>query len=50
MYDTKCIFSAHIMCMVPTPIKSFLKANFFALSELRKNMVSGKNLHHSLKF
>ena len=21
MYDTKCIFSAHIMCMVHTPFK-----------------------------
>ena len=31
-------------------LKFFWKANFSAISEMRKNMVSGKNLHHSLKF
>ena len=31
-------------------LEIFLKSDFFALSEMRKNMVSGENLHHSLKF
>ena len=31
-------------------LKFFWKANFSTISELRKNMVSGKNLCHSLKF
>ena len=31
-------------------LKFFWKANFSAISEMRKNMVSGKNLRHSLKF
>ena len=28
MYDTKCIFSAHIMCMVHTPFKEQLQGYF----------------------
>ena len=31
-------------------LKNFSNSNFFALSEMRKNMVPGENLHHSLKF
>ena len=31
-------------------LKIFWKANFSTISEMRKNMVSGENLRHSLKF
>ena len=31
-------------------LKNFSNSNFFALSEMRKNMVPGENLRHSLKF
>ena len=41
MYDTKCIFSAHIMCMVHTPfnllkLKTNYKKTFLIMLRARK--------------
>ena len=35
MYDTKCIFSAHIMCMVHTPFNGLMVASTIVLKDRR---------------